>query len=399
MKTEPTNIVLHITNTDIAADSRILKELDALAEIGNIKLVGVGVNNTARSGREETQYGTYRQVSLLSRRLGYFGRVVRYFFELMEFTGRVIWIARNLRPKVVHCHDTFALPAGWAIKLLHTCKLVYDAHELESNKNGQSFLLSRATLLIERLCWSRIDVLVSVSNSIINWYQQYLGPKSSVLVLNAPVISAKPAPAKPAAASGNRHFHQRYALHDDDLVFVYLGNLGPGRGIEICLDAFESGPDNAHVVFIGHGTLESKILEFANRHANIHFHAAVPHDEVVSLVASADYGLCLVENVSLSDYYCLPNKLFEYCFARLPVLASKFPEISELVETFSLGMCCDPDPASVRQALWEIVANRPKFAPQDISSLSWDAQARRLVDVYQRQLLDQCAVKELSTNR
>jgi glycosyltransferase involved in cell wall biosynthesis len=399
MKTNSIHIVLHITNTDIAVDSRILKEFGALSEIENLKLVGIGVNNKACSRCEDTNYGTYRPMHLFSSRLLKFGKAVQYFFELIEFTLKVICACKNLRPTVVHCHDTFALPAAWAIKLIHSCKLVYDAHELESDKNGQSFLLSRATLLIERLCWSRIDVLISVSDSIIDWYQQELGRKSSVLVLNAPVVSAQPASAKIVVDSGNRYFHRRYALHNDDLVFVYLGNLGPGRGIEMCLDAFESGPYNAHVVFIGHGTLEPQILEFANRHANIHIHAAVPHDEVVALVASADYGLCLVENVSLSDYYCLPNKLFEYCFASVPVLASKFPEISELVETFSLGMCCNPDSASVRQALLDIVANPPKFAPQDISSLSWDAQARRLVDVYQRQLLNHCADKELSTNR
>jgi glycosyltransferase involved in cell wall biosynthesis len=163
------------------------------------------------------------------------------------------------------------------------------------------------------------------------------------------------------------------------------------------LDAFANGSSKAHVVFIGHGTLESRVIEFSARHANIHLHAAVPHDEVVSLVASADYGLCLVENVSLSDYYCLPNKLFEYCFARLPVLASNFPEIGGLVAKFRLGVCCDPDPASVRQALHEIVANRPSFPVEDISSLSWDAQAQRLVDVYQQQLLVESATEAGST--
>ena len=37
--------------------------------------------------------------------------------------------------------------------------------------------------------------------------------------------------------------------------------------------------------------------------------------KLTNLIKEADVGLCLVENVSLSDYYCLPNKLFEYAFA------------------------------------------------------------------------------------
>lgn len=389
--------ILHLSNTDINLDSRIRKELAALGTMKDTEVAVIGVSQNRAGHICKIDGASCLHLRLRSSRLTLVPRAVKYFFELLEFTVKVALQGRSRRPDVIHCHDTFALPAGWAIKLLHSCRLVYDAHELESDKNGQNFLLSRATLLIERLCWSRIDILVSVSNSIIDWYQQHLGPKQSILVLNSPVLGATQVSATLEVVARAPYFHRLYRLHDDDLVFVYLGILGPGRGIEICLDAFANGSARAHVVFIGHGTLEARVIEFAGRYANIHFHAAVPHEEVVSLVASADYGLCLVENVSLSDYYCLPNKLFEYCFARLPVLASKFPEINELVETFGLGMCCNPDPVSIREALKEIVATRPSFSVKDISSLSWDAQARRLVDMYQRQLLDQCAVKEVST--
>lgn len=389
--------ILHISNTDINLDSRIRKELAALGTMKNTEVAVIGVSQNRAEHVCEIDGASCLHLRLRSRALSFMPRAVQYFFELFEFTAKVALQGRSRRPDVIHCHDTFALPAGWVIKLLLSCKLVYDAHELESNKNGQNFLLSRATLLIERLCWSRIDVLVSVSNSIIDWYQRHLGPKQSILVLNSPVLGTMQAPNTLGVVARARYFHLLYRLHDDELVFVYLGILGPGRGIEICLDAFANGSSKAHVVFIGHGTLESRVIEFSARHANIHLHAAVPHDEVVSLVASADYGLCLVENVSLSDYYCLPNKLFEYCFARLPVLASNFPEIGGLVAKFRLGVCCDPDPASVRQALHEIVANRPSFPVEDISSLSWDAQAQRLVDVYQQQLLVESATEAGST--
>ena len=55
--------------------------------------------------------------------------------------------------------------------------IIYDAHELESNKNGQSYLLSKITLLIEKLSWPSISLLISVSESIIYWYEYHLGRK------------------------------------------------------------------------------------------------------------------------------------------------------------------------------------------------------------------------------
>ncbi len=382
--------ILHISNTDIELDSRIRKELAALVAISGAEVYVIGVPEAPRSGEDRIDGAHYQKLRLHSRRLSFMPRAVRYCFELIEFTIKTMLHGRRINAEVVHCHDTFALPAGWLLKRSTSSKLVYDAHELESNKNGQTPRLSQATLFIERFCWQQIELLVSVSDSITRWYMQHLGPKPSVLVLNAPVLGTAQAFSTPDSLQ-QRYFHHRYGIPDDHLIFVYLGILGIGRGIENCLNAFATGPVGTHVVFIGFGPLEADIIEFSHRHPNIHLHPSVPHDQVVSLVAHADYGLCLVENVSLSDYYSLPNKLFEYCFARLPVLASRFPEISQLVDTYSLGMCCDPTPSGIQQALAAIAATRPKYPKMDLSDLSWNTQALRLVTTYQQQLLSTAA--------
>jgi glycosyltransferase involved in cell wall biosynthesis len=295
-------------------------------------------------------------------------------------------VGLRAKPDIVHCHDTFALPSGWLLKRRLDCHLVYDAHELESDKNAQNAILSGATLMIEKFCWKQVDLLISVSDSIINWYMSNFGFKPSVLVLNSPAI-AQHSDARFGAEGRGSYFHEKFGIPPGNLVFAYLGLLSPGRGIEICLNAFAEGPKDAHVVFIGFGRLEQTIIEYSRLYPNIHFHEAVPHDQVVPLVRSADYGLCLVEKASLSDYYCLPNKLFEYCFAGVPVLASGFPEISRLVSQYSLGVCCDPDPDSVRAALGRLTRNGVGRVTSDVTALGWEAQASRLTDAYRDQFM------------
>lgn len=378
--------ILHISNTDIAVDSRIRKELKTLSRLPGVQVSVLGVPDTNEDGDVELDGAQYRKLHISSRAPKLIPRAVRYSFELTEFTLRTVAVGLRAKPDIVHCHDTFALPAGWLLKRQLGCHLVYDAHELESNKNAQNAILSRATLLIEKFCWKQIDLLISVSDSIIGWYTSNLGSKPCVLVMNSPVIAEEP-DARLAAQAHGTYFHKKYCIPADSLVFVYVGMLSSGRGVEICLDAFAKGPRDAHVVFIGFGRLEQTIIEFSKRHANIHFHEAVPHDRVVPLVRNADYGLCLIENVSLSDYYCLPNKLFEYCFARVPVLASRFPEISRLVEQYSLGVCCDPDPDSVRAALSQLTQRRAMRVTSDITALGWEAQALRLTAAYRDRLM------------
>jgi hypothetical protein len=378
--------ILHITNTDPARDSRIQKELVALTKLHGVKVFSIGVPERKVQADNVLDGSILMYIGLLVRRLQFIPRPIRYFFELIEFTVRAVIYGRRIKPDVIHSHDTFALPAGWILKLLSNGRLVYDAHELESDKNGQNLVLSKATLFIERFCWGKVDLLISVSESILSWYAQKFGEVPCLLVLNAPVVQQLSEPRE-IIDIASKYFHGYYGIPADHLVFLYLGILGQGRGIELCLEAFAGGPDNVHVVFVGFGEMESQIAAKAERFSNIHIHPPVAHDQVVPLATHADYGLCLVENASLSDYYCLPNKLFEYCFARIPVLASNLPEINRLVNKFALGVCCEPNVVSVRSALKKIVEGSDEYNTADVSSLSWETQESRLKKYYEEILL------------
>jgi len=375
--------LLHLTHTDIRSDSRILKELRALDVFSDFRLIAIGLQRDDGSSSGVTELNaTVHTLRLVTRIFGFFPRSIRYFLSLLELT--LVFTVRGLilRPTLVHCHDTFVLPAGWLIKLFSGCKLVYDAHELESNKNGQTALLSKTTLLIEKACWRKVDLLVSVSQSIISWYVENLGSKEHALVLNSPVLdSSSHKISKSKEDKG--YFHQLYDIAGEKPVFIYVGILSEGRGIEMCLDAFaDSTPPDAHLIFLGYGRLSSLIEAYSERHGNIHLHPSVPHEQVVPLVQNADVGLCFIGNVSLSDYYCLPNKLFEYCFAGVPVLASNFPEIREVVEEYGLGMCCEPESKAVKEAIQKVIDNPLPAIASDMTELSWSAQAERLQQAY-----------------
>jgi glycosyltransferase involved in cell wall biosynthesis len=113
-------------------------------------------------------------------------------------------------------------------------------------------------------------------------------------------------------------------------------------------------------------------------------HDAVPHEKVVSIAKSADIGLCLIQNVCLSYYYCLPNKLFEYCFAEIPILASDFPDISQTVNKYNLGICTNLDVNEIYEAIKNLENKKelPKINADELYELSWDAQEEKLIKLY-----------------
>jgi len=371
--------ILHLTHTDLRYDNRILKELEVLSEINRYKIIALGVKlNESASYADRKIFADIFNLTFFSYKLNFLPRPILYFFLLLEVSLRFLFYGIKIKPDVVHCHDTMVLPVGLIIKLLFKSKLIYDAHELESDKNGQSKLLSKITLIIEKVCWHKIDHLISVSDSIIDWYKKNLGFKQSTLILNSPIVN------RTNNSYPERYFHELYNIPNDKLVFVYLGFLGKGRNIESLMKLFSNSNIKSHIVFIGYGELEDVIMNYQEKCKKIHLHNAVTHDHVVKIVKSADIGFCLIENVSLSDYYCLPNKLFEYIFAGVPVIASDFPDLSKMIEKYSLGKCCSLNTDSILNTVLELELNPPGRIKTNLEEISWPTQAEKLKSAYIR---------------
>ncbi|CAH0139163.1 hypothetical protein SRABI70_00241 [Pseudomonas sp. Bi70] len=377
MKNRPQmNKALHLTHTDIEFDSRILKEMGALVAAG-FSVSGIGVVLDEGAQKTEVSFkADIKSLDLRSRKLTFLPRTLRHITTLLELAGKMLPRAIRERPDVIHCHDTLVLPLGCIVKWLTGAKLVYDAHELESNRNGLTRLQGVLTLRVERLLWRFVDALIVVSPSIERWYQENVGAKLSTVILNSPLFHE-------GLHQSEDYLRRKFSIPAESKVFIYVGILGRGRGIDLLTEAFKNLQVSSHVVFLGYGELSEELKQLAAQHPNIHVHDAVPHSQVVPIVQSADFGLCLVQNVSLSDYYCLPNKLFEYCFAGVPVLASDFPDIRAVLSEYGIGESCKLQADEIRGAILRLERSQSTFQFANLAPLSWQAQEQKLVDLYQ----------------
>jgi len=199
--------------------------------------------------------------------------------------------------------------------------------------------------------------------------------------MNAPVLRG----AKANVPTEGRYFNLRFGIPDQEKVFVYVGLLVPGRGIEALIETFQDDGVPAHLVLLGYRDTLG-LRHRCSGNPRVHLHPAVPHDEVVPLLRHADVGVCLVQDVSLSDRLCLPNKLFEYAFAGLAVLASDLPEIKRVVHKFSLGICCVPSSHGIRHGDLEALNLKVRAGGADLAELSWEHQASVLLAHYRRLL-------------
>ena len=373
--------VLHVSPTDIRYDSRILKELKAINEIDNIYLKAFGVEDN-EGHKYEIEVPSYLVIfQLLSKRLRFLPRPIRYFLNLLEATLKLTIPGVRFKPDIIHCHDTLYLPIAIMIKFFCKSKLIYDAHELESDKAGQSKILSRYTLFIEKIAWKHIDLLITVSSSIIEWYKLNLGEKPSLLILNSPTQELD---IEDVYGSEKNYLREKFSIPNEAKIYLYLGILSKkGRGIEYYLDIFREDGIMGHLVLIGYGQDAEEIKRISEAHPKIHYHAAVRHDQVVEISKCADVGLCLIEAVSLSDYYCLPNKLFEYAFSGLYILGSDFPDIRKVVQEYDLGRCSALNNDDLVAAVKEIDIMTIQKSKKNLYKLSWSYQAEQLKSNYE----------------
>jgi glycosyltransferase involved in cell wall biosynthesis len=337
-----TGINLHISPTSIMFASRIERVTEYLqrkAYFSRVEIVGI---------RDATIPETERRAD---------GRVVRRFAvrEGLRSSSRIgraldflIWYAdillhyKSTQIACVNVHTASALPLGWLISFVHRCVLVYEPHELESETMNAGNVAKAIIRTVERIFSRRAVAVIAVHEGIAEWYAENLGVRHPWSVRNLPA-SSQYEPLPPC------YFAKRFGFADDDLVFLYQGLIAKGRGIQLLIDAFKLVDSNRHLVILGFGDLKDIVDQAASEHPNIHFHPAVPPEELLRHTAAADVGMLMIEPISLSYKYCYPNKYCECLTAHVPVIFTDSLWLRREVEGFDCGWPSPPDSVVLAQ--------------------------------------------------
>ena len=374
---------LHISLTEFRNESRVLKETNSILNnniASKIYIASLYTNDL----EEEKIYKDnliLNRFNLSSRRFNknLFIQVLKY----LEFIFRVSFFYRKKNIKMVNIHSIALLPLGLLLKYLYKAILVYDTHELETEINGLKGMRKKLAKFMEKRLIKKCDIIFVVSENIADWYENEYNIKRPVVVKNAPrLIDTKK----------TNHFRENLSIKEDSIIVLYQGGLSKGRGIDLLLECFKKRDDDKVViVFMGYGQLEEEIKNVSKERINIFFHPAVSPEIVLEYTASADIGISFIENICLSYYYCLPNKLFEYAMVGLPVIVSNMKEMKELVEKYNMGIVVvDNKLESINNAIDKILQSDIKQMKQNsrrcAEENSWAEQEKKMIKEYKKRI-------------
>ncbi len=318
---ENKRVIISVTN-DLVADNRVHKVATSLMKFGfDVLLVGRKLNASLPVNRD---YKTKRFRLLFHKGAMFYACYNIRLFLFLLFRKADIFLSNDL--------DT--LPANYYASIIKKIKLVYDSHEYftEVPELVNRPKVKRIWEKIEKRILPKIKYSYTVCQSIADIYSQKYGINMQV-VRNIPICNIEYEDSFPTL----------FSEFKDKNIILYQGAVNIGRGIEHVIRAMQF-VDNAVFVIIGDGDIKvemERLVEELKLKSKVLFTGKMPFNELLSYTKNADIGISLEENIGLNYYYALPNKLFDYIRANVPVLVSKLPEIERIVNKYGIGEFID----------------------------------------------------------
>lgn len=360
---------------DVAYDSRLHKEIGSVRAWGH--QVAVLCATYARPR------GTARYNGAVKQRV-YVGRKASGKWRFVRFLVGAPLRALGLRADVYHAQDLYTLPVAYAAGKLRSRPVVYDSRELfldTASLSGRPFerWLWR---VVERSLVPHVDQVVTVCDAIAEALRTRYRIRRPLVVRNCPAAGFR---------GGADLLRGALGISSGTRILLYLGGLQEGRGLFNILESLRYLPGHL-LIAMGAGPLSERLAQHArNLHVEdqVRFMPPVPVGQILGYAASADLGLCLIENAGFSYAHALPNKLFEYIAAGLPLVASDLPEMRRVVEEEGIGVLTDPEnPRAIARAVRTLLDDAELYSTcrahcaSAYERYNWERESQPLAGVY-----------------
>ena len=353
------------SQSDFACDYRIHKLRRTLESMG-YEVTCLGRKHPQRSNVQDDV------VSLLDM---WFWHGPLFYAELnIRLFFRILFCRRY---DLVVAIDLDTLPGCTMATGLRHEMLLFDSHEYFPG------VPEIANKPVVRWVWNRLqdlfvpfaDVCVTVCQSLADIFRQKYG-KNFLVVRNVPLAERRCQSSSSDEQPSPRPF-----------TILYQGAVNVGRGVEETIRALPSLPD-CHFLVVGDGDVMSSVRQLAADCGvadRVEFAGRRPFNELGGFMARADVGIVFMQNLCPNYYYSLPNRIFDFIQAGLPILGVDFPEIARIVRGNDVGICIsDPSPDNVRDAVMQI-RNNPAMVQRwkdnmarMADSLTWENEVAEL---------------------
>jgi len=307
---------------DLSTDERVHKICCTLQKLGyEVTLIGRKQRNSLPLAKRN--YSTIRMNLLFEKGSLFY----------IEFQLRLFLLLAFKKADVLFSNDLDTLLPNYLISKIKKKIVVYDTHELfcEVPELMNRPLKKRIWKTLEKRIFPKLKYVFTVNNSIAAAYlNEYHVPVHAVR--NVPFLSKQQTDFKITRTD--------LGITDDKKIIVLQGaGINMDRGAEEAIQAMHYLND-AVLIIIGSGnvidTLKQMTMDLKLQH-KITFINKLPFEQLVQYTKIADIGISLDKDTNMNYRYSLPNKLFDYIHAGIPVITSDLIEVRTIVNQYNIG--------------------------------------------------------------
>ncbi len=378
LKTHPKHIVL-LTISDLFYEANIHRKAHSLKEAGYQVTVVAAYH-------PQLNEKLWDGITLVRFKLPKGPTPLRFAI----FVLKALWYVLRLKADLFIAYDYLPLLPLRLKAMVQPCRYIYDSVELLMGLNALEGkpLRKKFWLWYERFgltaCEAAFTVCASDAKSLQDRY-----PKLNVagFVRNIPEYA-------PSSHPHPTFLREKFSIPKERKIGIYQGMIFKGRGLEELITACRT-IEALHLVIVGDGPLLPHLKELVKKWDMEHrvtFTGLVPFQDLKPYTYSADVGFTLINGKGLSYYHALPNKLFEYIQAEVPIIGSNYPEIARIIEQEKIGLTVNPDDiAQITQAVQHLLLDENyRFYKANLKRVknkyTWQKESEKYLEIVQRVL-------------
>jgi glycosyltransferase involved in cell wall biosynthesis len=339
-------------------------------------------------GFDVTMLGRQRRNSLPLDKRPYSTKRLFLFFEkgplfYAEYNLQLFFYLLFNKADILVANDLDTLLANYLASKIKGSGLVHDSHEYYTGvpELKGRFFVKKTWKAIEKFVFPKLKFAYTVNDSIAKLYKDEYNLDIKV-VRNFPVLAERNSTAKTK---------KRLDLPEEKKIILYQGSVNVDRGLLEAIEAMQYVND-AVLIIIGNGDILEEVKEKAIKlhlGEKVLFKKKVPFEELWNYTLHADIGISLDKDTNINYKYSLPNKIFDFVHAGVPVLASDLVEIRKIYSKHDIGeLIANHEPKHIAEKINSMLSNLEKMKQWKDNcfiaarELCWQNEERVLSEIF-----------------